>query len=129
MIHNPQFQSNKTLTLVLYVMYIAAIFSAGILAVIALIINYVKRDAVRGTIFESHFSWQIRTVWWYLAWNIIGVLPFFILFAVDDNQQVFMGVSFFATIFFVAAVGLSWLWIIYRAIKGLIKLNDNKAIS
>ena len=30
-----QLQSNKTLTLVLYILYIAAIFSAGLLAIIA----------------------------------------------------------------------------------------------
>jgi hypothetical protein len=34
---------NRTLTLVLYVLYIIAIFSGGLLAIIALIINYVKR--------------------------------------------------------------------------------------
>ena len=50
---------NRTLTLILYVLYIIAIFSGGLLAVIALIINYVKMGSVRGSIFESHFSWQI----------------------------------------------------------------------
>jgi len=35
-----QLQSNKTLTLVLYILYIAAIFSAGLLAIIALVPAY-----------------------------------------------------------------------------------------
>ena len=47
---------NRTLTLVLYVLYIIAIFSGGLLAIIALIINYVKRSDVQGSIFESHFT-------------------------------------------------------------------------
>ena len=59
--------SNRTLTLILYVLYIVAIFTGGLLAVIALIINYVKRSDVQGSIFASHFTWQIRTFWWYLA--------------------------------------------------------------
>ena len=49
--------SNRTLTIALYLLYIAAIFSGGLLALIALIINYVKRSAVQGSIFESHFTW------------------------------------------------------------------------
>lgn len=48
--------NSKSLTLILYILYIIAIFSAGILAIVALIINYVKLDSVRGTIFESHFK-------------------------------------------------------------------------
>ena len=52
---------NRTLTFALYILYIVAIFSAGLLAVVALIINYVKRRDVRGSIFESHFTWQIRS--------------------------------------------------------------------
>ncbi|WP_269914369.1 DUF4870 family protein [Acinetobacter sp. HY1485] len=122
------FKSQKTLTVVLYAMYIAAIFSAGIFAVIALIINYVKRDDVKGTIFESHFTWQIQTVWKYLIWNIIGIFPFFLLFLVQNNEQLFNGVALLSFIFLIAVVIISWLWIIYRAIKGLIKVNENKAI-
>ena len=52
---------NRTLTLVLYILYIIAIFTVGLLAIVALIINYVKRNDVKGSIFESHFEWQIRT--------------------------------------------------------------------
>ncbi len=42
---------NRTLTLILYVLYIIAIFTGGLLAVIALIINYIKRSDVHGSIF------------------------------------------------------------------------------
>ncbi len=44
---------NRTLTLILYVLYIVAIFTGGLLAVIALIINYVKRSDVQGSIFAT----------------------------------------------------------------------------
>lgn len=43
-----ELQAKKNLTLLLYVLYGFAIFSAGILAIIALIVNYVKRDAMHG---------------------------------------------------------------------------------
>lgn len=117
---------NRSLTIALYVLYIVAIFSAGLLAVIALIINYVKRSDVQGSIFESHFTWQIRTFWWYLFWNIIAFVPFFFLFFTGENPDAFAGVALGASSFCVAVIGLSWIWIVYRAIKGLIRVNDNQ---
>ncbi|WEV49137.1 hypothetical protein OZX61_01210 [Acinetobacter sp. ESL0695] len=123
-----QFKSDKTLTFVLYILYIAAIFSAGILAVVALIINYVKRKDVQGTIFESHFTWQIRTVWWYLLWNILGAVPLFIFLITTngaDSQDVVGPVGL---VIWMAVVVIAWFWIIYRAVRGLIVLNDNRAM-
>lgn len=118
--------SNRTLTLILYVLYIIAIFSGGLLAIVALVINYIKRDDVRGSIVESHFTWQIRTFWWYLIWNIIAFVPFLFLFFTGDNVDVFAGVALIATTFCLLVVGISWLWIVYRAILGMIRLNDHQ---
>ncbi len=130
--NNPHAQvdqnSLKTLTLVLYILYIVAIFSAGILALVALIINYVKRNDVQGSIYASHFTWQIRTFWWYLIWNIIAFVPFLFLFFTGNNENAFAGVAVGGMIFCVAVVGLSWVWIVYRAIRGIIALNENKAM-
>lgn len=117
---------NRLLTIILYILYIVAIFSAGLLAILALIINYVKRSDVRGTIFESHFTWQIRTFWWYLIWNIIAFVPFIFLFFTGNNANAFAGVALGASTLCVTVIGLSWLWIVYRAIKGLIRVNDNR---
>lgn len=118
--------SNRTLTLILYVLYIIAIFSGGLLAIVALVINYIKRDNVRGSIVESHFTWQIRTFWWYLIWNIIAFVPFLFLFFTGENVDVFAGVALIATTFCLLVVGISWLWIVYRAILGMIRLNDHQ---
>ena len=38
-------------------------FLIGITWLVAVVINYVKLDDVRGTWMESHFRWQIRTFW------------------------------------------------------------------
>ena len=117
---------NRSLTIALYVLYIVAIFTAGILAVVALIINYIKFNDVKGSIFESHFTWQIRTFWWYLFWNVMAFVPFFFVFFTGENPNTFVGVAFGASVFCVAVMGLSWVWIVYRAIKGLIRVNDNQ---
>ena len=118
--------SNRTLTLILYVLYIIAIFSGGLLAIVALVINYIKRDDVRGSIVESHFTWQIRTFWWYLIWNIIAFVPFLFLFFTGENVDVFADVALIANTFCLLVVGISWLWIVYRAILGMIRLNDHQ---
>ena len=120
--------NSKSLTLILYILYIVAIFSGGIFAVVALVINYVKLDSVRGTIFESHFRWQIRTFWWYLIRTILAFVPYFFLFFTMDNANAFAGVAVSATIFCVAVLFISWVWIVYRAIRGIIALNDNQPV-
>lgn len=120
--------NSKSLTLILYILYIVAIFSGGIFAIVALVINYVKLDSVRGTVFESHFRWQIRTFWWYLVWTLLAFVPFLFLFLTMDNANAFAGVAVSATIFCVAVLFVSWVWIVYRAIRGIIALNDNQPV-
>jgi len=65
--------SLKTLTTVIYGLYALSMF-AGISAVVAIVLNYIKVDDARGTWLESHFSWQIRTFWWSVLWAVVGGL-------------------------------------------------------
>lgn len=98
--------SLRRLTLIIYALYGAAWFLA-LTALIAIIINYVKREDAVGTIYESHFTWQIRTFWWSLLWFAIGM------------ATLWFGVG--ALILLAAAV-----WSLYRLIKGVLYWNDNK---
>lgn len=101
-----QQKSGKTLTTIIYALY-AASFLMGITAIVAIIINYIKREDVAGTFLESHFRWQIRTFWFGLLWGVIGVLTFLV------------AVGWFVLI-------ANGIWIIYRIVKGWLRLNDNK---
>jgi uncharacterized membrane protein len=103
---NEQLQSAKTLTTVIYALY-AGFFIAGISAVIAVVINYVKRDDMAGTWLASHFRWQIRTFWFGLLWVALGVLTYLILIGW-------------------LILAFACVWFIYRIIKGWLYLNDNK---
>jgi uncharacterized membrane protein len=97
-----------------YVLHIVGILlSLGTLSVIALIINYVKRPSARGTIYESHFTWQIRTFWWTLFWIVVIAVPAFLLTMVTFGLLSFLFV-------------LPFVWFLYRMIKGLLYLNDRK---
>lgn len=118
----------KTLTLILYILYILAIFSAGILAIVALVINYVNQEQVKGSIYASHFTWQIRSFWWYVVWNIIAFIPLIFIFFTTENPKMFFGVVFGTGSFCVAVISLAWIWIVYRAIRGILALNDDQAM-
>jgi uncharacterized membrane protein len=104
-----QLASLKTLTMAVYVLQALSVF-VGITAIVGVVINYIKRDETAGTIYESHFDWQIRTFWWGLAWSVLG---FILLFA--------LGLGLL--IWFVAGI-----WAIYRVVKGFLKLNDNQPV-
>ena len=99
-------QSAKSLTTVIYALY-AASFLVGITAIVGIVMNYVKKEDVAGTFLESHFRWQIRTFWFGLLWGVLGWITLLIL------------VGWFV----LTANGI---WIIYRIVKGWLRLNDNK---
>ena len=97
-----------------YALHIAGIlFSLGTLNVVALIINYVRRGAAHGTIYHSHFTWMIRSVWWTLFWFVVIAIPAFLLSLLTFGLMSFL--------FLLPAV-----WFLYRMIKGLLYLNDGK---
>jgi len=100
--------SLRRLTLVAYFLYALAWFN-GLTAVIAVIINYVKRDDARGTLYESHFTWQIRTFWLSLIWAVVGFLTSFILI----GYAILLGAA---------------IWTIYRIVKGLLFWNDSRPL-
>jgi uncharacterized membrane protein len=98
----------KTLATVVYALQAAGFF-VGLTWIVAVVINYVKRDEVRGTWLESHFTWQIRTFWWGLLWAVLGGI------------LVLVVVGF--AVLFADAV-----WIIYRIVKGWLNLSENKPV-
>ena len=102
-------KSLKTLTMVVYALQ-ALGFINGITWIVAVIIDYVKRDEAKGTWLESHFRWQIRTFWWGLLWGALGAV------------LVFVVVGFL--VWAAAAI-----WLIYRIVKGWLYLNENKPIT
>src|SRR3954471_9313083 len=56
--------------------FILTAFLMGWPSIIAVILNYVKRDEVRGSFLESHFSWQLRPFWYAFLWLMFIFLLF-----------------------------------------------------
>ncbi|ANA34877.1 DUF4870 family protein [Ralstonia mannitolilytica] len=98
----------RRLTHILYALYAIFWLTGGITALIAIIIDYVKRDDVRGTLYESHFRWQIRSFWWCVLWGVVGVLLIPLAF-----------IGF-------AVLWVLGIWMLYRIVKGWLYLNDSK---
>jgi uncharacterized membrane protein len=93
-------------------------FIFGWPSIIAVIINYVRRNEARGTWLESHFDWQIRTFWIAVGISIIvGLLG--ALLAI-----VIIGLGIWLIGFFALGV-----WAIYRIAKGWIALRDRRVVA
>jgi len=90
-------------------------FLIGWPSIIAVILNYVKRDDARGTWLESHFRWQIRTFWFGLLWVSICLL--------------------FVAMTFGLGILIAWLpltfitiWFIYRIARGWTALQGRRSM-
>ena len=89
--------------------FIVTAFLTGWPSILAVILNYLKRDEARGTYLESHFRWQIRTFWFALLWVTIAWLFIFTLFGIPLAVAIFL---------------ISGLWVLYRIVRGWLRLND-----
>lgn len=103
----------RTARMLYFVHGLTFFFTLGMLSIIPLIINYVKRPDTQGSLVYSHHSWMISSFWWYVTWIVIGWVV--LLFSV--------GILFFVSW---AIWGLAWLWKAYRLIRGFIDLNNNQ---
>lgn len=103
-----QLEKLKSYQLITYILYLVS-FVVGFTFIVAIIMNYLKRGDVKGTWLESHNDWQIRTFWWSLLGYIVGGLLTLVLIG-------------FVVLFVV------FIWHVYRLIKGLMALNENKPV-
>lgn len=85
------------------------------IAIVGVIVAYVKRGDYRGTWLESHMSWLIRTFWWSTAWAILGWIVLG-LFAI-----VIIGFALGPLIWAITAV-----WVLYRVIRGILNLMNQR---
>jgi uncharacterized membrane protein len=99
-------RSLKTVTTVIYALYAASLVF-GITAIVAIVMNYVKKEDAAGTWLESHFRWQIRTFWYSLLWGVLGLITLLLVIG--------------WIVLFVDLV-----WFIYRVVKGWLSLSEGK---
>jgi len=92
---------------------IVTAFLTGWPSIIAVIINYVKRDEVRGTYLDSHFAWQIRTFWYTLLWLVAAAMLFATVIGIPLGYVLIVGAG---------------IWVTYRILRGWMALSDGKSM-
>jgi uncharacterized membrane protein len=92
---------------------IVGAFVFGWPSIVAVIINYVTRDQVRGNWLDSHWRWQLRSFWYGALWlGISGLLIVTII-----------GIPFAFLV--IVTTGI---WLLYRVIRGWLALLDRRAM-
>lgn len=88
-------------------------FVFGWPSIIAITINYLTREQVRGTWLETHWRWQLRSFWFAALWLLIAGLLFITLIGIP------------AAILAIIGTGV---WVLYRVIRGWMALLDRRAM-
>ena len=88
-------------------------FLLGWPSILAVIFNYIKRSDAKGTMYESHFRWQIRTFWFAVPWALAGLLLWFTLLLIPVAILLWV---------------IAGIWVAYRVIRGWITLARNRPI-
>ncbi|KAE9536916.1 hypothetical protein A1D25_10535 [Ursidibacter arcticus] len=101
---------HRTLVIITYALFLSGLLIGGLPTIIGLIIVYVKRKDLEGTVYFDHFRFLIRTFWLSLLGAVIGALLSFI------------GIGFIV----IVVVGL---WYAVRIIYGFIKVLDKKPVN
>ena len=101
--------SDRTVMHVLYALHTIAWASMGALAVIALIVNYIKRADELDALYTSHHNYMIATFWWTVLWLVVTAPLWLLLF--------FPGVIAYTII---------GLWYLYRCLRGWVRFSNNR---
>ena len=103
----------SAITGVMTTAFIVTAFLSGWPSILAVFLNYARRDAVRGTYLESHFRWQIRTFWFALLWLLLGAVLVLSVIGIPLAWVI------------VVIVGL---WVLYRMLRGVTRLMDRRGM-
>lgn len=116
-----------------YLLYILSYFTAGLLWIVPIMMNYGKRHDVDNTWLATHFDWQIKTFWYSIVLFAIGAM--IIIFALSglgisvlaDSGNLAIG-SILLTGFGLMIMVFTFIWHLYRIVRGWIALTDNRPV-
>ncbi len=102
-------EKDKNYMLVTYLAFAGGIF-IPLLPIVGVILAYIKRNDVRGSVYYDHLTYLIRTFWGFVA----GVLLGSILLVIAIGKLILLAV---------------WIWFLFRIIYGFIKLLDRQTVT
>lgn len=105
---------------------------------IGIVLDYLKRGDVEGTILESHYTWLIRTFWLSLLWGglilaamLSQILPGAMQVADLARSGNYLSIPWrFLGAAILGGIGISavWFWTFYRLVRGILRLSDGRAV-
>ena len=107
--HQLPTDSQKYYMYITYAMYALGIF-IGLTPIVGVILAYIKRDEMQGTVYYDHMQFLIKTFWVSLIGMVIGAILMLVL------------IGYLVLL----AVGV---WYIFRVVLGIVKLLDNKPVT
>jgi len=121
---DPPLALARQITLFVYVMHAVASVT-GVTFFVAIFVNYSRQQRVAGTIYESHFGWQISTFWYSLLYFVLGLA----LLVWGIARWWGAGGSGVAMIVLgMALLFGNFCWHLYRVIRGLMNWSDRRPI-
>src|SRR5665213_2008501 len=122
-------ESARGTAIIAYILYLVGWPTCHLSTIVALMLAYVKRDEVRGTIWDSHFTNLIRVFWIGLVLSFLLVAALVCgVFGVVHTAQFdhFDGVAVLLPLGGIAGI-LLMIWYLYHCIRGLMRALDSKA--
>ena len=118
----------RLLVILCYALFIL-VFTNGLTSIVGVVLAYVKRGDVRGTIWESHLNNLISVFWTGVAFFVVFVaLAAFGVFGVWHSAVTdqFSAPVLILPVIWLASVGYL-VWYLYRTVRGLLQAIENKA--
>jgi uncharacterized membrane protein len=110
-------------------------------AIIGVVVNYYKRGDAQGAAVASHHGWMIRTFWYGLLWYLLSLAVLLasawpVVLAVwrgaVSGEYVFAWSAVFQTVsaatFGALGFVATWLWLLYRVIRGMVRLAESRPV-
>jgi uncharacterized membrane protein len=124
----------RAILLIAYSLLVLATFN-GLTAIAAVALAYIKRDAARGTLWESHFRNIIHVFWiavivslvvLALALPVIGGLAFSMITTDGHPPPAAIVPAVMLVPVFLVGGGIFFVWFLYRTLRGLIHTIESK---
>ena len=132
---------------IIYLLSALSYLTCGITGIVGVVMAYSKRIELAGTWFASHLNWQIRTFWISLfvgggallvnatiglletlfAWHTVGSIIVNPMNTGSSMAMIYI-VNIFHWAVMILCFGGSLAWVIYRIVKGWLKLSAHQPI-
>lgn len=102
-------EGERNVVIAAYILHALGVLTAGVIAVIAVIVSHLKVNDTQSAFIRDHHRWLLRTFWWGLFWWLVCAAL----------TVVFIGLIGF---------GILAIWWIYRIVRGLLAFSERKPL-